>query len=360
MSAKLPYILERADIQLNKLYHINNTREPYLTEYGGDKVAEYCREISIEICQSKWEGEEYIPPRSIYIEDRYYLTHYIGMELNGEKQSYIGGGVYLNSPKEEFTLKGKLVTRIAQFFWKVYGYKLTTEQKTKLGNLISKFTFSEKDVYIDFVNYIDWNAGEFGEHDKSCWWNPEDYRNHYIGRLMFEEEMHRNRAFAVRLFRRIDITELVNYRRSPLTARFSKFYYNQYAPFGRCWLIPYEHNEAYYGWNYLTADILSTMPMGILMNGYGMDTQAIAVCLRSLLMYEQISDIKVKLTEPIYINGGENSSKLIGDVEGDPNGRTRPSKYTNEEWCTKMIFPSHHSFEVPEFYEEEETYEDEY
>lgn len=65
--------------------------------------------------------------------------------------------------------RGKLPKRIASFLKKEYNIKLTSEQRTAIGNIAKSYMLSDINYTFDLVDKFDWKDGDFGDGD-SCFW----------------------------------------------------------------------------------------------------------------------------------------------------------------------------------------------
>lgn len=91
--------------------------------------------------------------------------------------------------KGEF--RGGLPKRIASFFKKQYGIKISSDDVTYLGNLAKRHCHVGKTYTFDFTKCFDWMAGDFGDHG-SCYWGC---------RNLAREALMRNGVIAVRFYR---------------------------------------------------------------------------------------------------------------------------------------------------------------
>lgn len=64
---------------------------------------------------------------------------------------------------------GTLPKRIGKFYYQEHATKLTPDQLTTVGNLGSQHSTRDETYLFDFVDQIDWKAGDFGD-SGSCFW----------------------------------------------------------------------------------------------------------------------------------------------------------------------------------------------
>ena len=86
--------------------------------------------------------------------------------------------------------RGKLPNRVAARIKSYYGLKLTSEQRSMLGNIARKHLCTKDHYTIDFTNEFDWRPGDFGDHG-SCFWG-----DNYPARKVMEE----NDVLAIRFY----------------------------------------------------------------------------------------------------------------------------------------------------------------
>lgn len=90
--------------------------------------------------------------------------------------------------KGEF--RGRLPKRIAGFYKRKYGIKLSSGTITYLGNIAKKYSHEAKTYTFDFTKSFDWMAGDFGDKD-SCFWGA---------RNLAREVLMMNGAIAIRFY----------------------------------------------------------------------------------------------------------------------------------------------------------------
>lgn len=67
--------------------------------------------------------------------------------------------------------RGTLPKRISAFYAKMHSIKCPTKFLTEIGNIGKSHATESETYHFEFVDEIDWYAGEFGENDDSCYWN---------------------------------------------------------------------------------------------------------------------------------------------------------------------------------------------
>lgn len=87
--------------------------------------------------------------------------------------------------------RGTLPKRIASHYAKMHNIKCPSKFITEIGNIAKSHTSAAETYTFEFVDEIDWDAGEFGEEPDSCYWNDRAG-----ARLMIT----RNGGFAVRFY----------------------------------------------------------------------------------------------------------------------------------------------------------------
>ena len=65
---------------------------------------------------------------------------------------------------------GALPKRIGKWYYQEHATKLTPDQLTIVGNLGSRHSTRDETYSFDFVDHIDWSAGDFGD-SGSCYWS---------------------------------------------------------------------------------------------------------------------------------------------------------------------------------------------
>jgi hypothetical protein len=90
--------------------------------------------------------------------------------------------------------RGTFPKRVRQYYWKAHGLKCPDIFIEAIGNLARDHSTEAITYYFEFVDQIDWQAGDFGDHS-SCYWGE------FIGaRYMVE-----NNAWAVCFYDSLDI-----------------------------------------------------------------------------------------------------------------------------------------------------------
>lgn len=64
---------------------------------------------------------------------------------------------------------GTLPKRVANYLFKVHGFRLTAEEISEVGNLTKNCLDNESKFVVDFTRSLDWEAGDFGDFG-SCYW----------------------------------------------------------------------------------------------------------------------------------------------------------------------------------------------
>lgn len=85
---------------------------------------------------------------------------------------------------------GTMPKRIAKYFYKVHGISVPESVNMTLGNIAREHSSAQETFNFEFVNRIDWKAGEFGDRG-SCWWTFASG-----SRLMWEN----NNGMAIRFY----------------------------------------------------------------------------------------------------------------------------------------------------------------
>jgi hypothetical protein len=67
--------------------------------------------------------------------------------------------------------RGSLPKRISSYYAKMYNIKCPAAFITEIGNIAKSHTNEGETYTFEFVDEIDWSAGEFGESEDSCYWN---------------------------------------------------------------------------------------------------------------------------------------------------------------------------------------------
>lgn len=176
--------------------------------------------------------------------------------------------------------QGKLVNRIQQYLSKtvypVYPTRtLTPSDLKELSDLIAANMFGGDSLqyYIDVVNRIDWNPGDFKEKTNSCWWG-----SFKTGRYDFEKEMALGEAAAIRLFR--SATEAERKARNILK------WYDEFIPMGRCFALVNNPDD-----------------VDIIFNGYGIELLEWKNLLVSTLDYKYSGKLSGSLSvNRAYVN----------------------------------------------------------
>lgn len=86
--------------------------------------------------------------------------------------------------------RGKLPNRLGALLKKEWGIKLTSEQRTAIGNIARMYTLPNTEYTFDFVDSFNWEDGDFGD-SGSCFWG-----DNYLARNVLEEEG----ALAIRFY----------------------------------------------------------------------------------------------------------------------------------------------------------------
>ena len=157
---------------------------------------------------------------------------------------------------------GTMPKRVAKYFHKVHGINMPQAVIVTLGNITREHSSEQKAYTFEFVNRIDWNAGDFGD-PNSCWWGG------YSGsRLMWEA----NNGMAIR------------------------FYDESGEGYARAWMMEID-TELY-----------------TFMNGYGLTTLQITRIFAQFsgLTYKQIH-LDNSMSSSLYINGS--MGYIVGKFE---------------------------------------------
>jgi len=86
--------------------------------------------------------------------------------------------------------RGKLPNRVAAWIKSYYGLKLTSEQRSMLGNIARKHLCTKDCYTVDFTDEFDWEAGDFGDLG-SCFWDAN---------AAAREVMEENGVLAIRFY----------------------------------------------------------------------------------------------------------------------------------------------------------------
>jgi hypothetical protein len=110
---------------------------------------------------------------------------------------------------------GKFPNRVEQWIRQRGWPKLTAEEKSAIGDIVSRHRMQAGPVYFDFTNHFNWNAGDFGDCG-SCFWG---------GNAEARPALQAAGAFAIRIY-------------DPACAGDLKAGYRSGLGIGRAWIVP--------------------------------------------------------------------------------------------------------------------------
>ena len=73
------------------------------------------------------------------------------------------------------TYSGTWVKRYSSMCWKRFGFRPPEGLLAKVGEILSRTANQSDDYLVDFTNVCDWEPGEFGENENSCWWGEYNH-----------------------------------------------------------------------------------------------------------------------------------------------------------------------------------------
>lgn len=173
-----------------------------------------------------------------------------------------------------YRYRGKLLTRVEQFLYQNFDINLPDSTKCKLSNIFSTHIVGgDEPLYIDFVDYIRWKPGTFGEDPHSCWWGGYAH-----GKRSFIDEMKLGYGIAIRLFKPQNAVD-------PLRHKSKRIFYKNYVGMGRCFAFLNENGS------------------DILFNGYGLQAREFAAIFLHNMAYNYQARVSLINTSGVYING---------------------------------------------------------
>jgi hypothetical protein len=168
---------------------------------------------------------------------------------------------------------GTFVKRYQNYMFKVLGFKdYDPVVVAKLGEIISARCDVGEVYYFDIVRSCEWNPGQFGERENSCWW--KEYSDSRIG--LFE-----NGGLSLRFFDETSLSLNLKQRTHGI---------------GRCWLFPY-NDDTFLIFNAYHKRMVSLLLMARMM---------------STILGTLYYDAKIKVPDA-YVNGDK--GYRIGDTE---------------------------------------------
>ncbi len=172
---------------------------------------------------------------------------------------------------------GTLPKRIGKY---AYGHheKLSIELLSEIGNIASRHCSKSAEYHFDFVNKIEWDAGEFGD-ENSCFWSCHKEA---------KEMITSNGGGAIRFF-------------------FDEYFTGGYA---RAWIAPLEKLNKIGFFTSVSEEFIKQRMRGcyVVFNGYGMETLAIARILATHLNHAFYQEKTLEnfngSQDELWINGG--------------------------------------------------------
>lgn len=121
--------------------------------------------------------------------------------------------------------KGSLVKRIAKYMYKRWKVVLSDEQKTRIGNMVTRYSLPTDQVVFVIQSHIDWDAGDFND-DGSCYWGDRSAARNVIEDHGFAVKFFDKRIVDKATERGWDCLEDLSYRNT------------KHFIVGRAWLMP--------------------------------------------------------------------------------------------------------------------------
>ena len=125
----------------------------------------------------------------------------LGLEENVQNHIILHRG-------EEHKVGGKFINRLSKVLHVVYKITPTDSQKNELNRILENHWSGGESFWIDRVNVIDWEAGEFGEkksEEGSCWWYNGGLSNPRSRVSRFSKSMENGSSGGIRLWLKSDL-----------------------------------------------------------------------------------------------------------------------------------------------------------
>jgi len=157
------YVRTRDDGQLSSLYDLDFNPEQYVLRlYFRDAIRTL--ECNVNEVVNSFAYLSMISYGRLLLDQGDWLSPAYWMSMATSLESDMN-----DIGTDPVTRDGRFSKRVSAYYWKKYGYRMSKEQITAIGNLYNQFSNTSKTFKLKITNNFNWSDGEFGKGD-SCWW----------------------------------------------------------------------------------------------------------------------------------------------------------------------------------------------